>query len=139
CGNGAAFRAAPTALRALGATVDVLHASPDGVNINASCGSTHPAELQEAVGTARANAGLAFDGDADRVIAVDERGELVDGDEILVILGRDLRAQGRLRGNRLVATVMSNLGMRRALAAAGIELVETAVGDRYVLEAIEEH
>jgi phosphoglucosamine mutase len=138
CGNGAAFRAAPTALRALGATVDVIHASPDGVNINAGCGSTHPGELQEAVLVARADAGLAFDGDADRVIAVDERGALVDGDEILAIAGIDLHDRKLLRGDAVVATVMSNLGLRRALAPYGVEVIETPVGDRNVLDALEQ-
>ncbi len=139
CGHGAAGEVAPAALAAVGVDVEVLHVEPDGTNINAGCGSTHPEVLQAAVVERGAQAGLAFDGDADRVIGVDEKGRLVDGDQILVILGRDLLARGRLRGDRLVATVMSNLGMRRALAASGIELVETAVGDRYVLEAIEEH
>jgi phosphoglucosamine mutase len=138
CGNGAAFRAAPSALRALGATVDVIHASPDGVNINASCGSTHPSELQEAVLVARADVGLAFDGDADRVIAVDERGTLVDGDEILAIAAIDLHDRKMLRGNAIVATVMSNLGLRRALAPYGIDVVETPVGDRNVLDVLEQ-
>jgi len=138
CGNGAAFRAAPTALRALGATVDVIHASPDGVNINANCGSTHPGELQEAVLVARADAGLAFDGDADRVIAVDERGNLVDGDEILAVTALDLHDRKQLRGDAIVATVMSNLGLRRALEPYGIAVVETPVGDRHVLDALEQ-
>jgi phosphoglucosamine mutase len=138
CGNGAAFRAAPSALRALGATVDVIHASPDGVNINASCGSTHPQELQEAVLVARADAGLAFDGDADRVIAIDERGQLVDGDEILAIAGIDLHDRKQLRGDAIVATVMSNLGLRRALEPYGIEVIETPVGDRNVLDVLEQ-
>jgi phosphoglucosamine mutase len=139
CGHGAAGEVAPAACNALGADVEVLHAEPDGTNINAGCGSTHPEELQAVVVSRGAVAGLAFDGDADRVIAVDEQGRLVDGDQILVICARDLQAQGRLTGSRLAATVMSNLGMRRALAESGIEIVETAVGDRYVLEAIEEH
>jgi phosphoglucosamine mutase len=138
CGNGAAFRAAPTALRALGATVVVIHASPDGVNINAGCGSTHPEELQEAVLVARADAGLAFDGDADRVIAVDERGRLVDGDEILAVAAIDLHDRKVLRGDAIVATVMSNLGLRRALDPYGIEVVETPVGDRNVLDVLEQ-
>jgi phosphoglucosamine mutase len=138
CGNGAAFRAAPSALRALGATVDVIHASPDGVNINASCGSTHPQELQEAVLVARADAGLAFDGDADRVIAIDERGQLVDGDEILAIAGIDLHDRKQLRGDAIVATVMSNLGLRRALEPYGIDVIETPVGDRNVLDVLEQ-
>jgi phosphoglucosamine mutase len=138
CGNGAAFRAAPTALRALGATVDVIHASPDGVNINAGCGSTHPQELQEAVLVARADAGLAFDGDADRVIAVDERGQLVDGDEILAIAGIDLHDRKLLRGDAIVATVMSNMGLGRALQPYGISVIETPVGDRNVLDVLEQ-
>jgi phosphoglucosamine mutase len=138
CGNGAAFRAAPTALRALGATVDVIHASPDGVNINAECGSTHPGSLQEAVLVARADAGLAFDGDADRVIAVDERGALVDGDEILAVTAIDLHDRNLLRGNAVVATVMSNLGLRRALAPYDINVLDTPVGDRNVLDALEQ-
>jgi phosphoglucosamine mutase len=138
CGNGAAFRAAPTALRALGATVDVIHAAPDGVNINAECGSTHPQQLQEAVLVARADAGLAFDGDADRVIAVDERGALVDGDEMLAIAGIDLHDRTLLRGDAIVATVMSNLGLRRALEPYGIEVIETPVGDRNVLDVLEQ-
>ncbi len=138
CGNGAAFRAAPTALRALGATVDVIHASPDGVNINAGCGSTHPQQLQEAVLVARADAGLAFDGDADRVIAVDERGQLVGGDEILAIAGIDLHDRKLLRGDAIVATVMSNMGLRRALEPYGISVIETPVGDRNVLDVLEQ-
>jgi len=138
CGNGAAFRAAPTALRALGATVDVIHASPDGVNINANCGSTHPQQLQEAVLVARADVGLAFDGDADRVIAVDERGALIDGDEILAVTALDLHDRKLLRGDAIVATVMSNLGLRRALEPYGISVVETPVGDRHVLEVLEQ-
>jgi phosphoglucosamine mutase len=138
CGNGAAFRAAPTALRALGATVDVIHASPDGVNINAGCGSTYPQQLQEAVLVARADAGLAFDGDADRVIAVDERGQLVDGDEILAIAGIDLHDRKLLRGDAIGATVMSNMGLRRALEPYGIAVIETPVGDRNVLDVLEQ-
>ena len=137
CGNGAAFRAAPTALRALGATVDVINASPDGVNINAGCGSTHPQQLQEAVLVGRADVGLAFDGDADRVIAVDERGQLVDGDEILAIAAIDLHDRTLLRGNAIVATVMSNMGLRRALEPYDITVIETPVGDRNVLDVLE--
>ncbi len=138
CGNGAAFRAAPTALRALGAQVDVLNAAPDGVNINANCGSTAPDALQDAVEGAGADVGLAFDGDADRVIAVDEHGELVDGDEMLAVAALDLHDRNLLRGNAVVATVMSNLGLRRALEPYGIALVETPVGDRNVLDVLEQ-
>jgi phosphoglucosamine mutase len=137
CGNGAAFRAAPTALRALGAEVDVLHALPDGTNINADCGSTNPAELQEAVVTSGASVGLAFDGDADRLIAVDERGEIVDGDQILAVMTIDLHDRGMLRADAIAATVMSNLGLRRAVEPYGIQVVETPVGDRNVLDAME--
>lgn len=138
CGNGAASAVAPAALRALGARVTVLNDTPDGSNINAACGSTDPSALQRAVVEERANAGLAFDGDADRVIAIDERGRVVDGDQVLAILALDLAHQGRLRHGALAATVMSNLGLRRALGEHGIELVETAVGDRNVLVAMEQ-
>jgi phosphoglucosamine mutase len=138
CGNGAAYEVAPWALRVLGARVRVLHAEPDGTNINEGCGSTDPSELQEAVVASGANAGLAFDGDADRVIAVDEGGNLVDGDEMLAIIALDLHDRGELKGNAVVATVMSNLGLRRVLEEHDIELVATPVGDRNVLTALEE-
>ena len=128
CANGAASRVAPEVLAALGARVEVLHADPDGTNINADCGSTHPADLQAAVVAAGASAGLAFDGDADRVLAVDETGALVDGDHLIALFAHDLRARGRLRGDLVVVTVMTNLGFRRAMAADGIEVVETPVG-----------
>ncbi|MFL6243816.1 MAG: phosphoglucosamine mutase [Acidimicrobiia bacterium] len=138
CGNGAAFEVAPWALRVQGAWVRVLHYQPDGTNINAGCGSTDPGELQQAVVAASASAGLAFDGDADRVIAVDERGNLVDGDQMLAIIALDLHERGKLEGDAVVTTVMSNLGLRRALVERGIEVVETPVGDRNVLTALEE-
>ena len=137
CGNGAAFRAAPSALRALGADVEVLHAAPDGSNINDACGSTHPEELRTAVTAAGAQIGLAFDGDADRVIAVDEQGELIDGDQMLAIAAIDLHDRGLLRGDAIVTTVMSNFGLQRALDPYGIELVRTPVGDRNVLDELE--
>ncbi len=137
CANGAAFRVAPSALRALGAEVEVLHASPDGTNINAHCGSTDPTSLVEAVRQSGAAVGFAFDGDADRVVAVDEHGAVVDGDEILAIAALDLHDRGQLPGNAIVATVMSNLGLRRALAPYDIEVVETPVGDRNVLDELE--
>jgi phosphoglucosamine mutase len=139
CGNGAAYEVAPWALRVLGARVRVLHAEPDGMNINAGCGSTDPSQLQAEVVETGADAGLAFDGDADRVIAVDDRGNLVDGDQMLAIIALDLHERGDLRGDAVVATVMSNLGLRRALGPHGIEVVETPVGDRNVLTALEEH
>src|SRR5262249_4851315 len=115
-----------------------LHAEPDGTNINAGCGSTDPSELQAAVVETGAHAGLAFDGDADRVMAVDERGNLAGGDPMLAIIALHPHQRGELRGDAVVATVMSNLGLRRALAKDGIELVETPVGDRNVLDALEE-
>jgi len=139
CAHGAAFEAAPRVLGDLGATVDVRNAAPDGININASCGSTSPDALRHAVVDAGAHAGLAFDGDADRVLAVDERGALVDGDQMLAVLALDFEARGRLRGDAVAVTVMSNLGLRHALTERGIGLVETPVGDRHVLVAIEEH
>ena len=139
CGNGAAFEAAPLAFEELGARVDVRNARPNGTNINAGCGSTDPAGLQRAVVGSGAHAGLAFDGDADRVIGVDERGELVDGDQMLAALALDFRERGRLNHDAVVATVMSNLGLRRALERDGIALVETPVGDRHVLAALEAH
>lgn len=138
CGNGAAFRAAPTALRALGCEVDVLHAMPDGTNINANCGSTDTGDVVRAVKESGADVGLAFDGDADRVIAVDEDGVEVDGDKILAISAIDLHDRGLLRGDAIAATVMSNLGLRRALEPYSISVVETPVGDRSVLEALEQ-
>jgi phosphoglucosamine mutase len=139
CGHGAAYEIAPWTLRVLGARVRVLHAEPDGTNINAGCGSTEPGALQAAVVDAGAQAGLAFDGDGDRVIAVDERGDLVDGDQMLAVIAVDLHERGDLKGDAVVATVMSNLGLRRALTQHGIELIETPVGDRNVLVALEEH
>lgn len=134
CAHGAAYRLAPDVLTALGASVLPLNVDPDGLNINEDCGSTHPAGLQEAVRGAGADLGLAFDGDADRLIAVDEQGGIVDGDRILAICGLALKREGRLAGNTVVATVMSNLGLEIALREAGINLVRTPVGDRYVLE-----
>ena len=137
CGHGAAFQAAPAVLARLGAGVDVRNASPDGCNINAGCGSTHPEALRAQVQAAGAHVGLAFDGDADRLIAVDERGGLVDGDHILAVTALDLRARGLLRHDSVAATVMANFGFRRAMAERGVRVVETKVGDRYVLEAME--
>lgn len=138
CANGAASEVGPAVFRALGADVVVLHASPDGTNINAACGSTHPADLQAVVATG-ADAGLAFDGDADRVLAVDEHGVLIDGDQIMVIAALDMHERGVLRNGAVAVTVMSNLGLHQALTPAGIEVVETPVGDRQVFAAIERH
>ena len=137
CANGAASEVAPEVLRALGAEVTVLHDAPDGVNINDGSGSTHPQDLQRHVVAAGAAVGLAFDGDADRVLAVDHTGELVDGDQLIAICALDRRSQGRLPGDTVVVTVMANLGFRQAMAAHGIAMIETDVGDRYVLEEME--
>jgi phosphoglucosamine mutase len=136
CANGAASFVAPAIFRGLGLDVEVLHAQPDGRNINDACGSTHPEDLQRAVVANDAVLGLAFDGDADRLLAVDERGELIDGDQLIALFARDLRERGELAGDRVVVTVMSNLGFRLAMDAQGIEVVETPVGDRHVLEAL---
>ena len=138
CANGAASELGPRALREAGARVDVLHAEPDGRNINADCGSTHPEQLQTAVRERGADLGLALDGDADRVLAVDEHGELVDGDQLMVMTALDWHARGMLRNDAIAVTVMSNLGLRRALHAAGVEIVETPVGDRNVTTAMSE-
>jgi phosphoglucosamine mutase len=139
CANGAASTVAPRLLSRLGAETTVLHASPDGRNINEACGSTHPEELQRAVVEQGCAAGLAFDGDADRVIAVDEHGDLVDGDQIMLMAALDFNARDALRNNAIAITVMSNLGLRHALHDAGIGVVETPVGDRNVLAALAEH
>lgn len=133
CANGAASEVAPEIYRQGGADVVAIHAAPDGVNINDGCGSTHLAPLAGAVTANQADLGLAFDGDADRLLAVDAAGEVVDGDQILAILALAMREAGTLTKDTLVATVMSNQGLRLAMAAAGISLVETQVGDRYVL------
>ncbi len=137
CANGANSPVAGTVFERLGAAVHVIHADPDGVNINEACGSTHPGSLQAAVVAQGAALGFAFDGDADRVLAVDHGGELVDGDQLMAVAALDLRARGALRHDALAVTVMSNLGLRLGMEAAGIRVVETAVGDRYVLEALD--
>ena len=139
CANGAAYDVGPRVFRAAGADVVVMHAAPDGRNINADCGSMFPAGLQAAVRAQDADLGLALDGDADRVIAVDETGAIVDGDQIMTALALDLHARQRLRNDAIAVTVMSNLGLRRALTGAGIAVVETPVGDRNVLAALAEH
>ena len=134
--NGAAFQAAPAVLTKLGAQVERFAVEPDGTNINLECGSTHPEFLAS---KAEGRIGLAFDGDADRLLAIDEDGSPVNGDVIMAIVALHWKAQGRLKNNKVVATVMSNLGFRRAMESADIELIETKVGDRYVLEAMNEH
>ena len=139
CAHGAASQIAPQVLASLGVAVTVLHADPDGTNINLGAGSTHPVVLQTAVLAREADLGLAFDGDADRVLAVDARGELVDGDQLIALLALDMRSRGLLHDDAVVVTVMTNLGFRQAMAAEGIRVVDTPVGDRHVLSALEEH
>ena len=136
CAHGAASLIAPEALRRAGADVIAIGAEPDGLNINDGCGSTYLSALSGAVIAHGADAGIAHDGDADRCLAVDGAGEVVDGDQILAVLAQELADQGRLTSNTVVATVMSNLGFRVAMSDAGIEMVETAVGDRYLIEAM---
>lgn len=138
CAHGAASGVSPEVFKDAGAKVIVIGADPDGVNINDGYGSTHMSALQAAVLEHKADAGIAHDGDADRCLAVDHRGEIVDGDQIMAVLALSAKAQGSLARNTLVATVMSNLGLRRAMKAAEIEMLETAVGDRYVLEKMRE-
>jgi phosphoglucosamine mutase len=135
--NGAASTVGPEVMERAGAAVTVIHAEPDGVNINAACGSTYPEALGREVVATGADLGLALDGDADRVIAVDGRGRAVDGDHLIAMLALDLQRQGRLRESTVVVTVMANLGLRRALSGHGIAVVETPVGDRHVLAALE--
>jgi phosphoglucosamine mutase len=136
CAEGAASVVAPRVFRTLGANVIAIHASPDGLNINDGCGSTHLGPLRAAVVEAQADAGFAFDGDADRVLAIDASGADVDGDQLLAILALAMHAAGELPGDRVVGTVMSNLGFTLAMKTAGISVVHANVGDRYVLEAM---
>lgn len=134
CAEGASYYTAPKTLRDLGAEVITIHTDPDGTNINANCGSTHMEELKARVVAEKASLGLAFDGDADRLLAVDENGKLVDGDELMAICGNYMLQQGKLKKNTIVATVMSNLGFILMGKEKGINIEQTKVGDRYVLE-----
>jgi phosphoglucosamine mutase len=136
CANGAAYKVGPTVLEELGAEVIRLGVTPDGRNINEECGSLFPAHTAARVRELRADFGFALDGDADRCTAIDERGQVVDGDALLALLAEDAAARGVLRGGKVVATVMSNLGLERSLARKNVGLVRTAVGDRYVVEAM---
>jgi phosphoglucosamine mutase len=138
-GHGAAYQTTPLVLRALGAAVVTLNVEPDGRNINADCGSTHPEAMAAATAASGAQLGLAHDGDADRLIVSDETGSLLDGDEMLAVIGLDLLREGRLAKNTLVATVMSNLGLDECFAAAGGKVLRAGVGDRYVLEQMLAH
>lgn len=139
CANGAAHLTGPGAFEVQGAEVISIHAEPDGININEACGSTHPEELQAAVVAQGADLGIALDGDADRCLAVDADGDLVDGDQILAVLAVSLREAGQLPDDTVVATVMSNLGFVNAMRDAGITVAQTKVGDRYVLEEMNQH
>jgi len=134
CANGAAYQTAPRLFAEMGAEVTVLYDTPDGTNINDRCGSTHPKMIQAAVVENGADVGLAFDGDADRLIAVDEHGQLVDGDQIMLVCALDMKQKGILAQDTVVTTVMSNMGLDLALKKAGCPYVKTQVGDRYVLE-----
>jgi len=136
CANGAAYQVAPSAFWELGAEIVALGVNPNGKNINLNCGSTHVGALQESVVASGADIGIALDGDADRLIVVDEKGQVVDGDQIMALIGSEWATQGRLAGGGVVATVMSNLGLERFLQGRGLDLVRTSVGDRYVLEAM---
>src|SRR6202035_4001776 len=139
CANGAAYRVAPEALWELGAEVFTVGVEPDGFNINKDCGSTAPEALCRKVREMRADVGIALDGDADRVIIVDERGHVVDGDQLLAVIAQSWMEDGRLSKPGVVATVMSNLGLERFLEGIGLGLLRTAVGDRYVLEQMLAH
>ena len=138
CANGAAYQVAPSVLWELGAEVIAIGVEPNGKNINLGVGSTHLDAIKAKVREVRADIGIALDGDADRLIVVDEKSHTVDGDQIMALIGSRLAAQGQLRGGGVVATVMSNLGLERFLKSRGIELVRTAVGDRHVLEKMRE-
>ncbi len=139
CANGAAYKVAPLALWELGAEVVTIGNDPNGTNINLDCGSTNPQALQKKVHEVRADIGIALDGDADRVIIVDERGEIVDGDQLMAVIAESWAEDEKLTGGGLVATVMSNLGLERHLKGQGLELARTKVGDRYVVEHMRSH
>lgn len=138
CAEGASFYTSVEALKELGAEVVAIHNNPDGTNINANCGSTHMEELQARVVYEKAQVGLAFDGDADRLLAVDENGQQIDGDQIMAIVGSYMKDKGKLKGDTIVATVMSNLGFFIMGEKEGIHIEQTKVGDRYVLERMKE-
>ena len=138
CANGAAYKVAPTALYELGAEVISLGVSPDGTNINEECGSTHPEAMAKMVREYRADIGIALDGDADRLVICDEKGVVVDGDQIMAIIAAAFAKAGALKGGGVVATVMSNLGLERQLKTLGLNLERTAVGDRYVMQRMRE-
>ncbi|MEA4961579.1 phosphoglucosamine mutase [Lutispora sp.] len=134
CANGASYITAPTAFAELGAEILVINNAPDGININKSCGSTHPESLQRMVVESGAHLGLAFDGDADRLIAVDDKGEIVNGDHVMAIIAKHLKSKGNLKKDTVVATIMSNMGLEIACRNEQCNIIRTKVGDRYVLE-----
>ncbi len=134
CGNGAVYKAAPELLKELGAQVYVIHNDPNGVNINVECGSTKPEEMQKLILETGADVGLSFDGDADRLIAADENGNIVDGDHVLAICGTHMKEKGILKSNAVIGTVMTNMGLDICLKENNIDIIKTKVGDRYVLE-----
>lgn len=138
CANGAAYKVAPNVLWELGADVVVIGDKPNGININEDCGSTHPLNLQKKVHEVRADIGIALDGDADRVLIVDEHGVIVDGDQLMAVIADDWQANERLAAPGIVATIMSNLGLERFLGSRGLDLIRTKVGDRYVVEQMRE-
>ena len=139
CANGAAYKVAPAALWELGAEVIAINDEPNGVNINLDCGSTHPASLARKVHEVRADIGIALDGDADRMVLVDETGTVIDGDQIMALIAETWHQAGRLQGRGVVATVMSNLGLERFLGGLNLQLHRTKVGDRYVVEHMRAH
>ncbi len=136
CANGAAYRTAPKVLWELGAEVIVLGVEPNGTNINHDCGSTKPEKLIERVREVRADIGIALDGDADRLLVVDENGDIIDGDQLMATIAEHWHKQGKLKGNALVATIMSNLGLEKHMESLGLKLIRTGVGDRYVVEGM---
>lgn len=139
CANGAAYKTAPSVLWELGAHVIAIGVEPDGFNINHGCGSTHPDQMIKTVLEKGADLGIALDGDADRLILCDEKGSIIDGDQIMALISRSMYRRGSLKGSGLVATIMSNLGLERALALDGLTLERTKVGDRYVVEQMRRH
>ena len=136
CANGAAFQVAPEVFKRLGADVKTIYVSPNGININKQCGSQYPEELAQVVVAEQADLGLAFDGDGDRLIAVDENGKILTGDQIMAVCAKDLKAKGVLKNNIIVSTIMSNLGFHQAAKTLGLELFTTPVGDRYVMQEL---
>jgi len=139
CANGSAYRVAPLIFRELGAQVYVYGNAPDGTNINERSGALHPENVQKAVIDHRADVGIALDGDGDRIIMVDEHAQIVNGDMLLAICAKDMKERGELKNNKVVATIMSNFGFLKAMEHENIEVIQTQVGDRYVIQAMRDH